>query len=164
VSERARAVAPLREPAISLRFVSFRPNVGETTAPFRKVKEDNLNGHRDALEFPSGEIVLLTRLCEGQHATVLQLPATPRVVKEADEHKTVGQVQDHRGVAVPVTRARVLVLDPFERAAVTVGTSRLSEMRTAPGWTPEPLPFKKEMPCRVARRARLVEHGARRMD
>jgi hypothetical protein len=66
-------------------------NVGEKTARFRKVKEDNLNGHRDALEFPSGEIVLLTRLCEGQHATVLQLPASPRVAKEADEHKAVGQ-------------------------------------------------------------------------
>ena len=35
--------------------------------------------HRDALEFPSGKIVLLTRLCEGQHATVLQLPAMPHV-------------------------------------------------------------------------------------
>jgi hypothetical protein len=54
-------------------------NVGETTARFRKVKEDNLNGHRGALEFPSSEIVLLTRLCEGQYATVLQLPASPRV-------------------------------------------------------------------------------------
>jgi hypothetical protein len=53
-------------------------NVGETTARFRKVKKDNLNG-RDALGFPSGEIVLLTRLWEGQHAIVLQLPAFPRV-------------------------------------------------------------------------------------
>jgi hypothetical protein len=31
--------------------------------------------HHDALEFPDGKIILLTRLCEGQHATVLQLPA-----------------------------------------------------------------------------------------
>jgi hypothetical protein len=54
-------------------------NVGETTARFRKVNEDNLNGHRDALQFPSGGIVLLTRLCEGQHASVLQLPVFPRV-------------------------------------------------------------------------------------
>ena len=54
-------------------------NVGETTARFRKVKKDNLNGCRDALGFPSGEIMLLTRLCEGQHAIVRQLPAFPRV-------------------------------------------------------------------------------------
>jgi hypothetical protein len=30
--------------------------------------------HHDALEFPDGQVVLLTRLCEGQRATVLQLP------------------------------------------------------------------------------------------
>jgi hypothetical protein len=31
--------------------------------------------HHDALEFPDGQVVLVTRLCEGQRATVLQLPA-----------------------------------------------------------------------------------------
>jgi hypothetical protein len=31
--------------------------------------------HHDALEFPDGQVVLLSRLCEGQRATVLQLPA-----------------------------------------------------------------------------------------
>ena len=39
--------------------------------------------HHDALEFPDGEIVLLTRLCEGQRARVLQLPAIPRPVNAA---------------------------------------------------------------------------------
>jgi hypothetical protein len=34
--------------------------------------------HHDALEFPNGEVVLLTLLEEGQQATVLQLPAAPR--------------------------------------------------------------------------------------
>jgi hypothetical protein len=33
--------------------------------------------HHDALEFPDGGILLVTRLCEGQHARVLQLPASP---------------------------------------------------------------------------------------
>ena len=35
--------------------------------------------HHDALEFPDGRTVLLTHLCEGQTATVLQLPAQPEV-------------------------------------------------------------------------------------
>jgi hypothetical protein len=30
--------------------------------------------HHDALELPNGKIMLVTRLCEGQVATVLQLP------------------------------------------------------------------------------------------
>jgi hypothetical protein len=36
---------------------------------------DNAVTHHDALEFPDGQVVLVTRLCEGQRATVLQLPA-----------------------------------------------------------------------------------------
>jgi hypothetical protein len=39
------------------------------------------------LELPSGQIVLLTRLCEGQHATVLQLPAVSRMVREVEEQR-----------------------------------------------------------------------------
>ena len=35
----------------------------------------------------SGQIVLLTRLCEGQHATVLQLPASPRATNEVEQQK-----------------------------------------------------------------------------
>jgi hypothetical protein len=37
-----------------------------------------LRVHHDAFEFRDGKIVLLTRLIEGQQATVLQLPATPQ--------------------------------------------------------------------------------------
>jgi hypothetical protein len=31
--------------------------------------------HHDAIEFPDGNYVLVTQLCEGQRVTVLQLPA-----------------------------------------------------------------------------------------
>jgi hypothetical protein len=59
--------------------IGFLPKrkLSETVARFRYVNKGNPHAHRDALEFPGGTIVLLTRLCEGQHATVLQLPATP---------------------------------------------------------------------------------------
>jgi len=52
---------------------------GHRVARFRQIHMDEPNMHHDALEFPDGEIVLLTALCEGQHATVLQLPADPRM-------------------------------------------------------------------------------------
>jgi hypothetical protein len=39
--------------------------------------------HHDALEFPDGEIVLVTQLREGQHATVLQLPALEQAPYDA---------------------------------------------------------------------------------
>jgi hypothetical protein len=35
---------------------------------------DDPNIHHDALEFPGGQIVMVTRLTPGQKATVLQLP------------------------------------------------------------------------------------------
>ena len=53
-------------------------NLGERVARFRYVDNGYPHAHRDSLEFPGGTIVLLTRLCEGQHAIVLQLPAIPR--------------------------------------------------------------------------------------
>ena len=47
-------------------------------ARFRQVNMDNPCTHHDALEFPDGQIVLVTHLREGQRATVLQLPAQPK--------------------------------------------------------------------------------------
>jgi hypothetical protein len=61
--------------------------VGQKTARFRKIDEDKLTAHHDALEFADGQILLLTRLCEGQHVTVLQLPAASRVASEAEAQK-----------------------------------------------------------------------------
>jgi hypothetical protein len=62
-------------------FLSNR-KIGEKLARFRQVNTDQPNVHHDALEFPGGKVVLVTRLCEGQRATVLQLPATARPVHE----------------------------------------------------------------------------------
>jgi hypothetical protein len=61
--------------------------VGQKVAQFRKINSEQPHLHHDALEFPDGQIVLLTRLCEGQHATVLQLPAFPRTSSQAEENK-----------------------------------------------------------------------------
>jgi hypothetical protein len=68
---------------------SFLPSrkVRQKVARFRKVNNNQPQVHHDALEFPDGQIVLLTRLCEGQHATVLQLPAFPRTRSQAEDNK-----------------------------------------------------------------------------
>jgi hypothetical protein len=49
--------------------------LGQRLARFRQINMDQPCVHHDALEFPDGKIVLLTRLSEGQRATVLQMPA-----------------------------------------------------------------------------------------
>ena len=58
--------------------------LGHATAIFRQVNKNEPMKHHDALEFPDGRIVLLTRLSEGQEATVLQLPAQPKTAAEAN--------------------------------------------------------------------------------
>jgi len=50
-------------------------SVGHAAAKFKQVNKGQSDVHHDALEFPDGKIVLLTNLCNGQRATVLQLPA-----------------------------------------------------------------------------------------
>ena len=57
----------------------FSWRLGHTVAKFQQVDKNWSNVHHDALEFPDGKIVLLTHLCKGQRATVLQLPASPSV-------------------------------------------------------------------------------------
>jgi hypothetical protein len=65
---------------------------GETVARFRQVHKDKPHVHHDALEFPNGEFVLLTRLCEGQFATVLQLPAVSRGAQDTAPERTVSAI------------------------------------------------------------------------
>ena len=61
-----------------------RARVGHRVARFRQVNMDDPNVHHDALEFPNGQIMLVTRLSAGQRATVLQLPASSYGHQSAD--------------------------------------------------------------------------------
>jgi hypothetical protein len=65
--------------------------IGEKVARFRQINMEE-HAHHDALEFSNGKIVLLTRLSEGQHATVLQLPAQPKSPAEVEAQTRVAQV------------------------------------------------------------------------
>ena len=62
------------------------------TAIFRQVNKDKLAAHHDAIEFADGHTVLLTLLCEGQTATVLQLPAQPTTAEEERKQERVSFV------------------------------------------------------------------------
>jgi hypothetical protein len=66
--------------------------LGEKVARFRQVKKEEPHVHHDALEFPDGQIVLLTCLSQGQQATVLQLPAASRTAEQAEEQKRIAVV------------------------------------------------------------------------
>src|SRR5215471_4989342 len=51
-----------------VRSWPWRSVVGHKTAIFRKINQNNPTVHHDALEFPDGQMVLLTLLEEGQQA------------------------------------------------------------------------------------------------
>jgi hypothetical protein len=53
-----------------------KARIEHKVARFRQVNMDDPHVHHDALEFPGGQIVMVTRLIPGQHAIVLQLPAS----------------------------------------------------------------------------------------
>jgi hypothetical protein len=60
----------------------------QRVARFRKINSHDAHTHHDALEFPSGDVVLLTEVIEGQRAKVLQLSAAHRVKVEAEEQQS----------------------------------------------------------------------------
>jgi len=58
-----------------------------STAQFIKVDEEDTRRHHDALKFPDGSTVMLTTLCYGQTAHVLQLPVV--ATAHTDERSAV---------------------------------------------------------------------------
>jgi hypothetical protein len=73
------------EPVKGFTDDNSAPAAAHTTAIFRQVNKEHTHQHHDCLEFPDGRQVMLTYLCEGQKATVLQLPAAPKNEAEAKE-------------------------------------------------------------------------------
>jgi hypothetical protein len=71
-----------------------KARVEHKVARFRQVNMDDPHVHHDALEFPGGQIVMITRLIPGQRATVLQLPATAR--DRAEDHGHIESAAQQR--------------------------------------------------------------------
>jgi hypothetical protein len=61
----------------TLFFSKRRWKIRHKAGVFRRINTDNPGMHHDAIEFPDGLTVLVTRFRAGQRATVLQLPVDP---------------------------------------------------------------------------------------
>ncbi len=68
--------------------------VEHKVARFRQINMEDPHVHHDALEFPGGQIVMVTRLAPGQRAVVLQLPAAPH-----EEHARGGGAIEQPSIA-----------------------------------------------------------------
>ena len=85
----AVCVLPGTELAFKRPINANVPTPAHCTAIFRQVNKDIPYTHHDALELPNGQIVLLTRLTEGQLVLVLQLPIAPKTTEEAEQQERV---------------------------------------------------------------------------
>jgi hypothetical protein len=79
------------EPSFGVGILANK-KIGQRLARFRQINMHNPVTHHDAVEFPDGQVVLLSRLCEGQRATVLQLPAAGR--PEAAKERATPEVRE----------------------------------------------------------------------
>jgi hypothetical protein len=61
--------------------------LGTKVARFRQVNIGRRAAHHDALELPDGKIIFVTRLCEGQTATVIQTPAANAIEVIVSDHE-----------------------------------------------------------------------------
>ena len=80
------------EKPVTYQTALFFASTGDTVAIFRQINKGALHINHDALEFPAGKIVLLTRLHKGQNATVLTLPTQPKTVTEAEDQRRIAYV------------------------------------------------------------------------
>jgi len=67
----------------TLFFGQGKWKIPHKVARFRQVNVDNPATHHDAVEFPDGRVMLITRLRPGQYATVLQLQVRAPAAAEA---------------------------------------------------------------------------------
>ena len=87
-SERDPSVAVCMLPGTELAFAQdvkydnrwiWTRTIDSRVGKFGKIDPHVHDRHHDAIEFPDGNYVLVTQLCEGQRVSVLQLPVTQPV-------------------------------------------------------------------------------------
>jgi hypothetical protein len=78
------------------RMIGFLPSMRlkDRLARFRQVNKDRQHTYHDALEFADGTVILVTRLCEGQRATVLQLPVASHNTEAV--HDAAAEVREQK--------------------------------------------------------------------
>jgi hypothetical protein len=96
-SEREPDVAVCMLPGTELAFTDnvkydsrwiWTRQVNFKVAKFGVIDKHIPDRHHDSIEFPDGSHILVTLLCEGQRATVLQLPMVQQpAVRTAETHR-----------------------------------------------------------------------------
>jgi hypothetical protein len=117
-----------------------KARVNYRVARFRQTDLDDPHVQHDALEFPNGEVLKVTRLVPGQTATVLQLPVatqhhepveTHRVARSSDSRVVLNRVAFTAGVAsilIP-NQGAVMLWQTFHSTAIGLSTALVQSFR-----------------------------------
>ncbi len=122
------------------RAFGLKARIKHKVARFREIEMNDPPVHYDALEFPDGQVLKLSRLTAGQSATVLQLPVTtqhhhpvePRhVARSAESRVALNRVSPSQGMAsvfVP-NQGAVMLWQTLRSTAISLSTSFVQAFR-----------------------------------
>jgi hypothetical protein len=115
-----------------------KARVKHKVARFRQIEMNDPHVQHDALEFPNGQIVKVTRLAAGQTATVLQLPVATQhtehvehIARSSDYRVALDRVSLRPGIAsilVP-NQGAVMLWQTFRSAAVRLSAASVQSFR-----------------------------------
>jgi hypothetical protein len=117
-----------------------KARMNHKVARFRQIDVDDPGVHHDALEFPNGQVLKVTRLSAGQTATVLQLPVTTQhhehvqteiVTRLSDSRVALNRVSSRAGMAsiLMPNLSAVLFWQTLRGTAIGLSTALMQSFR-----------------------------------
>jgi hypothetical protein len=116
------------------RAFGLKARIKHKVARFREIETNDPPVHYDALEFPDGQVLKLSRLTAGQRATVLQLPVTTQhhhsaetrqVARSAESRVALDRVSPSQGMAAVFmpNQGAVMLWRTLRSIAIELSTS-----------------------------------------
>jgi hypothetical protein len=144
------------------RAFSFfgKSRVKHKVASFRQIDVDDPHVQHDALEFPNGQVLKITRLVAGQTATVLQLPVATQhrehietgfVARSFDSRLALNRVSVRPGMAsiLMPNQGTVMLWETFRSTAIRLSIELVQSFRRLTSHKQHPIP-KASLPEGVA--------------
>ena len=141
------------------RAFGLKARIKHKVARFREIETNDPPVHYDALEFPDGQVLKLSRLTAGQRATVLQLPVTTQhhhsaetrqVARSAESRVALNRVSSSQGmtsVFMP-NQGAVMLWHTLRSMAIELSTTFAQSFRRLTAQKQHPIP-RAESPAAI---------------